>query len=234
MLSSLYISIGRTHIKQVDGWMLILLECHTGQSLGPLSILVSIIQQNYTHTRARTHTHVHIYTTVHIIHLMEIVKFLQMESVSWNTLDYQTNTLATWLCCQLAVLLHLHTHAHTRTQSKAMQSLWQPCKTQLLLPSKPALRFQCTTQALQSCAGKPSWSRSSNPQENCPGFTERSQNQKFHNNPNIAKRDKDIWEFASPVNTRYPLLLQLDRLLPQLILDHQVPIIQLGRLEQCE
>ena len=29
---------------------------------------------------------------------------------------------------------------------------------------------------------------------------------KFHNNLKTAKRDKDSWEFASPVNTRYPLI----------------------------
>ena len=36
-------------------------------------------------------------------------------------------------------------------------------------------------------------------------------------------------EFASPLNTRYPLMLQLGGLLPQTP-DHQVPNIQLGRL----
>ena len=44
---------------------------------------------------------------------------------------------------------------------------------------------------------------------------ERSHNLKFHNDPN-SKRDKDSWEFASPVYTRYPLMLQLDGLLPWL------------------
>ena len=37
--------------------------------------------------------------------------------------------------------------------------------------------------------------------------------------------------FASPVNTRYPLMLYLGGLLPQLTPGHQVPM---GRLEQCE
>ena len=31
---------------------------------------------------------------------------------------------------------------------------------------------------------------------------ERPRNLKFHNDPNTAKRDKDSWAFASPVNTK--------------------------------
>ena len=52
---------------------------------------------------------------------------------------------------------------------------------------------------------------------------ERSQNLKFHNNPNTTKRDNNSWAFASPVYTRYPLMLQLGGPLPQLTPGHQVP-----------
>jgi len=45
--------------------------------------------------------------------------------------------------------------------------------------------------------------------------------------PHTTKRDKDSWAFASTVCTRYPLILQLSRLLPQLTPGHQVPIQQL-------
>ena len=46
------------------------------------------------------------------------------------------------------------------------------------------------------------------------------------------KQDKDSWVFASPVYTRYPLMLQLGGLLPQLT---PGPVFkQLDRLEQCE
>ena len=38
---------------------------------------------------------------------------------------------------------------------------------------------------------------------------------------NTAKQDKDSWTFASPVNTRYPLMLKLGGLLSQLTLGHQ-------------
>jgi len=63
---------------------------------------------------------------------------------------------------------------------------------------------------------------------------ERSRNLKFFNDSNTTKQDNDSWEFASPVYARYPLMLQLGGLLPQLTPGHQVPIYQLCRLEQCE
>ena len=46
--------------------------------------------------------------------------------------------------------------------------------------------------------------------------------------PHTSKRDKDSWAFASPVYTRYPLMLQLGGLLPQLTPGHQVPIYTAG------
>jgi len=49
-----------------------------------------------------------------------------------------------------------------------------------------------------------------------------------------TKWDKDSRAFASPVYTMYPLMYQLGGLLPQLTSGHQVPIEQLGRLEQYE
>ena len=48
------------------------------------------------------------------------------------------------------------------------------------------------------------------------------ENLKFHNNPNTAKQDKDSWAFASPVNTRYPLMLQLGGLLSQVTPGHEI------------
>ena len=59
-------------------------------------------------------------------------------------------------------------------KSKSKASLWQPCKTQLLPPSEQVLGCLCTTQAFQPCAGKSSWGRTSNPQEDCPSLTDRS------------------------------------------------------------
>ena len=87
----------------------------------------------------------------------------------------------TW---NLLITRRTHTHAHTHTKQK--QSLQQPCETQLLSPSEPALGCLCTTQAIEPCAGKSSWGRASNLQD-CPGLTERLRNPKFHNNPNTAK-----------------------------------------------
>ena len=101
-----------------------------------------------------------------------------------------------------------------------------------LLPSKPGLRCLYTTKALESCACKPSWSRANNPSGLSRSHGGRSQKPKFHNDFNTAEQDKDSWAFASPVNTSYPLMLQLGGLLPQMTPGHQVPNIQLGRLEQ--
>ena len=115
--------------------------------------------------------------------------------------------------------LHTHTHAHyqhTQTQthhthtSKAYGSHtkhsychpanqdWDACAP---------LRRLSLVQANPSGAGIVTHRRS---QE------ERPLNPRFHNGLNTAKRDKDSWVFASPVNSRYPLMLQLGGLLPQL------------------
>jgi len=51
----------------------------------------------------------------------------------------------------------------------------------------------------------------------------RSQNQKFLNDLNTTKRDKDSPVFASPANTRYPLMLRLGGPLHKLATGYQVP-----------
>ena len=103
-----------------------------------------------------------------------------------------------------------HTHTHTKQSKQVKQSLRQRYETQLLPPSKPALGFLYTTQALEANpprAGLVIRRRT---------HGGRSRNPKFHNNLNTTKRDKDSWAFASLVNTRYPLMLQLGGLLPQM------------------
>ena len=56
---------------------------------------------------------------------------------------------------------------------------------------------------------------------------------KFHNDLNTTKQDKQSWAFASPVSTRYSLMLQLVGYSPD-DTNHQVPNIQLGRLVKHE
>ena len=127
-------------------------------------------------------------------------------------------------CLYIAPLYHLGDGGikdeSLKPSSKKKQSLRQPYKAQLLLSSEPALGCLCTTQALGPCAGKSSWGRASNPQEDCPVLKERGR----HNDLNTTKRVKNSWAFTSPVGTRYSLMLQLGGLLPQLTPGHQVPI----------
>ena len=112
----------------------------------------------------------------------------------------------------------VHTHGCMNTYICPYKDLRQcktkPCGTQL--PIEPALGCLCTTQTLEPCAGKSSWGRASNPQEDCPGLMESSRNLKFHNDLNTAKQDKDSSAFTSPVNTDIPIgvTAQLGWLLP--------------------
>ena len=117
------------------------------------------------------------------------------------------------LPCYAHTNTHMHACKHAHIHTKAKQTLWQSCETQLLPPSEPALGCLCTTQALEANPPgqdyKPAGGLSRS-------HGERLQNPKFHNDPNAAKQDKDNWAFAFPVNTRYPLMLQLGGLLSQL------------------
>ena len=62
------------------------------------------------------------------------------------------------------------THTHTRTHAhKAYNSCVEHSYC------CPALGCLCTTQELEPCAGKSSWGRTSNTQEDWSGLTERSQ-----------------------------------------------------------
>jgi len=117
---------------------------------------------------------------------------------------------------------HRHTH---RAKAK-------PTAAMLLPPSEPALRCLCTTQALEPCAGKSSWGRASNPQEDCPHLMERG------------------CGTYSSTTTSTPLseTRTVGHLLPQFTPDvtagwaaspvgHQATrfsFTQLGRLEQCK
>ena len=118
--------------------------------------------------------------------------------------------------------LHTHTlhytHTNTTHTEHKKQSLRQPCRTQLLLISEPELGYLCTTTALEPCAGKSSWESAG---ELSMSHGERSRSLNFHNDPNTTKWDE---AFASPVYTRYLLMLQLGGLLLQLTLGYQVPI----------
>jgi len=64
-------------------------------------------------------------------------------------------------------LEHTHTYTHKAKPPAAILM-------QLLLPSEPILGCLCTTQAPKLCAGKSSWGRASNSQEDNPSLTERS------------------------------------------------------------
>ena len=66
-------------------------------------------------------------------------------------------SIATWL--SYFSLTHTHAHEHTHKAKPTAIAIQQ--------------RYLCTTQALEPCAGKSSWGRTSNPQEDCTGLTER-------------------------------------------------------------
>jgi len=85
-----------------------------------------------------------------------------------------------------------------------------------------------TTQALKPCAANPELVTH---RRAVQVSHEEIAEPKVPQQPHTAKRDKDSRAFASPVYIRYPLMSQLGGLLTP---GHQVPIQQLGRLEQCE
>ena len=115
---------------------------------------------------------------------------------------------------QLNWLISTCTRTHTRTCAHT-QSLQQPCETQLLPHSEPALGCLCTTQALKPCAGKSSWGRASNPQEDHPSLTDRGHRTKSSTTILHCRTRKGQLGIASPLYTKYPLMLLLGRLLPQ-------------------
>ena len=94
--------------------------------------------------------------------------------------------------------MRTHTHAHyTTLHTHTEQSLQQPCKTQLLPPSEPALGLLCAPHRYLSLVqaillGLVTHRRS---------HGERSWNPKFHNDPNITKRDKDSLPSKHQVHT---------------------------------
>ena len=87
---------------------------------------------------------------------------LHSETLGSNTLQEITIVL------QVYHVTHACTYLHTRmyTCTHAKQSLRQPYETQLLSPSEPVLGYL-------PCAGRSSWGRASNPQEDYPGLMER-------------------------------------------------------------
>ena len=83
---------------------------------------------------------------------------------------------------------------HTLIPSqRKKQSLQQICKNQLLQPSISAMRFLCTTQALEPHVCKSSWDI---PQDNYPGIMVGGCG--TQNSTMTYKQDKDSWAFASP------------------------------------
>ena len=112
-------------------------------------------------------------------------------------------------------------HAHTHTQSLVAVKWWYR-------PSE-VLGCLCTTQVLRANACKFTWGRASTKQVGlyrvprwwC-GYLKSHTHYQDKDNSSI---------FASPVITRYPLMLQLGELLPWLI---PGPHSTVGWLKQCE
>ena len=139
--------------------------------------------------------------------------------VGHNALPKSTSTKATEQTRQNYAFLakHIvfsykveHTHMHKKKQSLQLHA--------------PALGHLCTTQVL---AGKSSRDRTSNPQGPVPYPTSVGAGTQ---SPTCCSTHGQL-AFASQVNTRYSLMLQLGGLLPQLT---PGPFKQLGRQEQCE
>ena len=95
---------------------------------------------------------------------------------------YITHKQTVMHTCAHTYTLHAHKHTtHMQSKTKSNAYTQQPCKTQLLSPGKPILGYLCTTQVLEPCAVKSSWSRaSSNPQEDCPGLKMRGHGTQTH------------------------------------------------------
>ena len=103
------------------------------------------------------------------------------------------------------------TDTHTRTRAHTEQSKVQPSATMLAwtcLSCEPTLGPVCT--------GIPSWGRTGNLQETIPCLTgeDVGTQSPTHQHGQLV--------FASPVNTRYPLMLQLGGPLPQLTPGHHL------------
>ena len=130
------------------------------------------------HTYARTHTHTHAHahytlqtqTHIHTLHYTHTTLHY-----THTTLHYTTHTLHYTHYKHTLHYTRAHTHTHTphyamhTTHTK--QSIWQMCDCHPV--HEPALRCLCTTQELEPCTGNSSLGRASNPQEDCPGLTER-------------------------------------------------------------
>ena len=66
---------------------------------------------------------------------------------------------------------HMHTHTHTHTQNKAYSNHVKHSYCRLVKQHWDI--HLCTTEAFQPYAGKSSWGRASNQQEDCPSLTDR-------------------------------------------------------------
>ena len=89
---------------------------------------------------------------------------------------------------------------------------------------KRTLTHTCTKQSKIKAYGSDVKNSYCRPAGQFKFHGERLQNLMFHNDPSTTEQVKDSWTFASPVYTRYPLILQLGGLLPQLTPGYQVPI----------
>jgi len=155
---------------------------------------------------------------------MQIVAQLTM--LAWISMNIhaQTHSLT-------HSLTHTHTHtrarAHTHTHARTQKAKSPAAAKWSRQPSDPALGYLGTTQALRAGASKPPggglvphrWSCTM-PQGDGVGTQSPT-----WTSP-ISETWTAVWHLllASPVYTRYPLMLHLGGLLPQLAPGHQIPI----------
>ena len=130
------------------------------------------------------------------------------------------------VCTNSHTQIHiLNTHTHTQKQSKAYGSRYTAIITQWTSTGMPG-----TTQTLNPGAANPPVAGLVTHRRAVPVSWIEIAEPEVSQWPHTANRDKDSWVFASPVTPG----TQLGGLLPQLTPGHEVPIQQMGRLEQCE
>ena len=109
-----------------------------------------------------------------------------------------------WLAC-IHARTHMYTRMHTHIKSKK-KSKATSCR---LAVTREAMGCLGTNQALWASAGKSTWERASTPQVGMPRVMVWAPKVPYP----LVGMDSSL-TFASPVITRYPLMLQLGGLLP--------------------
>ena len=107
----------------------------------------------------------------------------------------------------------MYVHAHSKKPTAAVQN------TDIVVQQISTGMCVCTTQALEPCEGKSSWGRAS--------YSQKKSHKEVVTQSSTTPTLPHSWAFASPVNTRYPLMLQLGS---QMTPGYQVPNMQLGGL----